>query len=455
MKNPKRIPTGIPGLDEIINGGFIEGSIILVAGHPGAGKTTLAATFVYNGITKHGETGVYLNFNESKSDFYSHMKNFSMDFAALEREGKFIYIDALTVASKKDLEDVFRILIEKTLDLNAKRVVIDPITVVLSLMSPPDARSLLANTIGKLFKGIGTTTMLIADLSYGEMRVGHGVEEFVSDVVLILRSQIKKDRLERTIEIRKIRGSPIYFSLAPYVISERGVEVISPLPVKIMGSFKDETCPTGIDELDNLLGGGISQGSITVIVGPTGTDKTLLVLQIALTNVLNENKKVLFLSFCESEEQLLKRLKIMGCECEKLADRLKVVAINPFGISEYEILLVMRRMLREFKPDIYIIDGLEVFHLALGTERFFNYVFRRLFELKNAGITTIITMNADYPEEKIYLDNLVDNILVMKIIMRENRLEKYLYIWKLRGKKSPVTALRFEENEKGRIKILK
>jgi len=452
-QEPNIISTGIPGLDEIMHGGFIAGSTILLAGHPGAGKTTFGAMFIYYGATKYGDPGIYLNFNESKSIFYSFMRKFGMDFEKIEKEGKFRYIDALTVSDPKDIDDTIRYLMENIIELDAKRVVIDPISVITRLLSPAKARALIANTIVKILKNLEVTTILIADLPYGFKKVGYGVEEFVSDTVIILHTDVREDYIKRMLEIRKIRGEPIRFGVIPYVILDKGIEVIVPLTLKVEGTFQDEFITTGSPELDNFIGGGVPKNSITAIVGPAGAGKTMIALNLAVKNA-ERGKKILYLSFTESKEQLLKRLKLLGYDDKKARDFIRIIAVNPLCISENELLLMMRKVLSKYSPDIYIVDALEVLLLALGKKDFINYIYRRVHELKKQGLTVIITINMNYPEERICIDNLVDNLIVIRMHLNENEVQRRLFVWKLRGKKAPSKYAKIIETERGEIKLI-
>jgi len=452
--NPQieRTPTGIPGLDALLQGGFIKNSIVLIAGHPGAGKTTLGATFIYNGATKYNEKGVYLSFCESKNDFFTYMKNFGMDFERLEKGGKVKYIDALVVTKLADVNEVIRLFFENILEMNAKRVVIDSLSAITNLMTPSEARSLITNTLTKMLKNLGVTAILIADLPYGEVKIGHGIEEFITDVVIILHSRIVDERLERYLEIRKMRGTRLEQSIVPYIIREKGFEVIAPLSPELQGSFKYEMYTTGVSELDKMLGGGLAKSSISLIVGPAGSGKSLLALNIALKNAMDK-RKVLFLSLNESKEQVYKRITSMGYNIHEVEPFLHVCAINPFGYPMYVLLSKFRELLNQLKPDLYIVDSLERLMFALGQKCFVEYVSKRVFELKASEITTIITMSANYPEDKIYIDDVVDNLIVLKIYYDKESVEKYLYIWKSRIMPYPPYPAKMEILEKGKIKL--
>lgn len=424
----ERARTGIFELDKLIGGGFIRGSLILLMGHPGAGKTTLAASFIYYGAVMYDEKGVYLNFNESKEEFYKYMSSFGMDFEKIEKEGKFKYMDALAIIDQKDLDDVVKMLIENVINYGAKRVVIDSISTITDLLSPEKTRALLSNTFNKVFRKLGVTTILISDVPFGEIKTRYGVEEFVTDAIILLHIKQKGPLYERFLEIRKMRGSSAKLIMTPYIINSEGFKIILPPSGKMIGSYSKEKFETGIKELDIMLNGGINKRAIVGIVGPTGSGKSLILLNIAIHNAKND--RVLYISFSESEEQLKKKIEMLGYNISDFKGKLFFKSINPFTLSKYEMLLFFRRLLIDIKPELYIVDGLERLKWAIGKKDFIDYVQRRVDELKSNGYTTIVSMNANYPEERIYFDNVVDFLIVIKINLNEKGLERYLYIYK-------------------------
>jgi len=448
----ERARTGIFELDKLIGGGFIRGSLILLMGHPGAGKTTLAASFIYYGATMYDEKGVYLNFNESKEDFYKYMSGFGMDFEKIEKEGKFKYMDALAIIDQNDLDDIIKMLIENVINYGAKRVVIDSISTITDLLSPEKTRALLSNTFNKIFRKLGVTTILISDVPFGETRTRQGVEEFVTDAILSLHIRSKGHVYERFLEIRKMRGSNAKLIMTPYIINNEGFKIILPPSGNIIGAYGKEKFETGIKELDLMLNGGINKSSITGIVGPTGAGKSLILLNISIHNA-KQNKRVLYLSFSESEKQLEEKLGMLGYNISDFKDRLFLKSINPFTLSKHEMLLFFRQLLVDIKPDLYIIDGLERFMWALGEDDFIDYVQRRIDELKGNGYTTIVSMNANYPEERIYFDNIVDTLIVIKINYSESELDRYLYIYKSPDFRAIKNVGKLMINENGKVML--
>ena len=182
-----RVPTGIDGLDNLIEGGFPRGSLILVAGNPGTGKTVFSAQFLYRGAVDYGENGVYVSFAEGKNSFIDYMRRFGMDFERLEKEGKVKILDMVTVKAES-ISDILNKIVEEALSLKAKRLVIDSFsTLAQAFQEKIEARIMLHTILGKIVKSAGCTTILIVEIPYGQEGMGLGIEEFVADGILILR----------------------------------------------------------------------------------------------------------------------------------------------------------------------------------------------------------------------------------------------------------------------------
>jgi len=183
----ERTPTGIGNLDSIIDGGFLRGSLILLAGNPGTGKTVFSAQFLWAGAEKYGENGVYVSFAETKETFYGWMAGFGWNFEKLEKEGKFRFLDMVTV-KEEAISSVLEKIIHTVEDLKAKRLVIDSFSAMAQAFREPiDARIILHTLLGRIVRQLGCTTILIAEIPTGQEKVSLGVEEFVADGVIILR----------------------------------------------------------------------------------------------------------------------------------------------------------------------------------------------------------------------------------------------------------------------------
>ncbi|ALV62124.1 Circadian clock protein KaiC [Thermococcus sp. 2319x1] len=276
--------TGIDYFDEhILKDGFPDGSLVLVAGEPGAGKTIFSATFIYNGAKKFGEKGIYISLAETKSEFYESMRQFGMDFEEFENKGLFKFVDLVTV-SEETIENEIELLMNEIVKFQPKRIVIDPISVFAQILGVERTRVFLHTMLGRFIKAYNSTCLLIAEKPIGTEKIGYGVEEFVVDGVVILRYESLGEVTRRIMEIPKMRRRSVEKPQYEYVITQNGIEFLAVPELKREEmEYTLEKITTGIEKLDEMLDGGVYKGANVLIVGMTGTGKTTFSLHFADT----------------------------------------------------------------------------------------------------------------------------------------------------------------------------
>jgi len=271
--NPVIVKSGLRGIDLITGGGFKKGSLVILAGNPGTGKTAFSAGWLYNGAAKFNEPGVYVSFAESRETFYDNMKGFGYDFEELEAEGKFQFLDLLTV-KQEGISDVFNWIVEKVYSLKAKRLVIDSFSALAQAFEKPiDMRSFIHAVLSKILRKAECTTLLILEVPYGETKIGYGIEEFLADAVLLLKKREYEGVPLRELSILKNRWSEIIHP--DYVFTlKNGFQVFYPLTIKdikkAIGRYrviphKKDVFSTGIRDLDQLLGGAFRRGGYNLL----------------------------------------------------------------------------------------------------------------------------------------------------------------------------------------------
>lgn len=281
----KKISSGIRELDEIIGGGYYPGYVVLVAGHPGVGKTTFAANFLYYGV-RNNEPGIYISFAECREEFYRHMKLIGIEFEEYEKQGVFKFIDAITFANKRSIDELIKTIAKTVYAIKAKRVAIDSITALYSVLSKEVMRAFMHSTLFTLFKPLGIVTYLIAELPLGTEVIGYGHEEFLADVVFKLVAEKEKGLIRRKLIVHKVREAPTQRYEYEFIITEGGIRIYIPQTLKLGGSYiAEERISTGIPGLDEILEGGLLKGSTVLITGPSGTGKTILLLSIAINAI--------------------------------------------------------------------------------------------------------------------------------------------------------------------------
>lgn len=224
-----RAPTGIAGLDEMIEGGFPRGSLILLAGSPGSGKTIASAHFLYHGAKNLNENGVYLSFAERREFFIDNMQKFGFDFETLEKDGKFKFLDLLTTR-EDTVSSTIGLLSREVLELNAKRLVVDSFTAMAqAFYKRIDARIIL-HMIEKLMGKSDCTTLLLVELPTGTKTIGLGFEEFVADGVIMFETIDEQEGIRKRAVVRKMRGTSHHMNYSHIVISDRGISLMPYVP---------------------------------------------------------------------------------------------------------------------------------------------------------------------------------------------------------------------------------
>jgi len=264
----ERVPTGIEGLDPLIEGGLPKGSLVLLAGNPGTGKTIFSMQFLYRGVKDYGENGIYVSFAESEETIFHNMsKVFGFDIGDVR--GKLKVLDFTTV-TEKGLSTVLEMILEEVVASNAKRLVIDSFSAMAQAFKEPiEARSILHNILGKLVRQLGCTTLLIVEVPTGSERLGISIEEFVADGVIVLKKDYHNNMLIREIEIKKMRGTKLERQKFLFTM-HKGFRVFPPFRVKEVENPPTFEAPrgtpthypSGIPELDEILDGkGYPRGS--------------------------------------------------------------------------------------------------------------------------------------------------------------------------------------------------
>lgn len=221
-----RIATGIDGFDELVEEGFPNNSVILLAGGPGAGKTTFAAQFIYEGATKLGERGVYVCFAETEASFSRNMLRFGWDFERLERDERCSVLD-LSTTNEPGIQGNLDRILEKITEMKAKRVVIDSFTAMSMALGEPINIRVLIHLLYKFLQRVGCTTVVITDTPWGSERIGSGVEEFIADGIILMSTSFnEKGNLVRSLRLLKMRSTDHSKRVHFYEITDKGVTIL-------------------------------------------------------------------------------------------------------------------------------------------------------------------------------------------------------------------------------------
>ena len=445
--------TGIDYFDEcILKNGFPDGSLILVAGEPGAGKTIFSATFVYNGAKKFGEKGIYISLAETKKEFYESMKQLGMNFEELENKGLFKFVDLVTVREetiKKEIE----LLMNEIIKFQPKRIVVDPISVFAQVLGVEGTRVFLHTMLGRFIKTYNSTALLIAEKAIGAEKIGYGIEEFVVDGVIVLRYQSFGEVTRRVMEIPKMRRKSIEKSCYEYVITQDGIEFLAvPELMREEMEYTLEKVTTGIEKLDQMLEGGLYRGANALIVGMTGTGKTTFSLHFAVANAI-QGRRVAYLAFEEPMDQLIRATKNYGMPIEEaLRSNLKIFTWVPESKTPVYTFLKIKKIIEEFKPEALVVDSLTALRQHMDEKELVKMI-RYLNLLTKANrITAYFTLNEETNFEVVPFtgaSTMVDVIIGLRYQLNKEGIERKMAIVKARGSDHSRKIHRYEITNKG------
>ncbi len=393
-----KTPTGIEGLDEITGGGFPEGRPVLICGSAGCGKTLMGIQFLVKGITDYKEPGVFMSFEESAQDLAKNVNSMGFDLEKLSAEKK-LKIDhvrfersEIEETGEYDLEALF-VRLNYAIDIiGAKRVVLDTIE---SLFSGMDNQAVLRSEIRRLFQWLkqkGVTTIITGERGENTL-TRQGLEEYVSDCVILLDFRVIDQIATRRLRIVKYRGSTHGTNEYPFLIDEQGISVLPITSLKLDHKVSKEIISTGLPEFDKLFkGGGVYKGNSILITGSAGTAKTILAAYFTLSSCMR-NERVLFFSFEESPDQLLRNMQSIGINFKPyLKSGLLIIHASRPSLHGLEMhLLSLHKYIKEFKPQTVIIDPISSLISVGSTIEVKAMMVRLLDVLKTKSINALFT----------------------------------------------------------------
>ncbi len=391
-----KAPTGILGFDDITFGGLPAGRPTLICGAAGSGKTLFAATFLVHGAVQFDEPGVFMSFEERAEDLAANVASLGYNLDGLITENK-IAIDYVRVERSEieetgeyDLEGLFVRLGFAVDSIGAKRVALDTIETLFAGLSNT---SIVRSELRRLFSWLkerGLTAVITGERGEGEF-TRQGLEEYISDCVVLLDNRVQDQITTRRLRVVKYRGSAHGTNEYPFLIDEGGVSVLPVTAAGLIHGVSSEIVPSGIPALDAMLGvGGFYRGSSVLISGLAGTGKTTLSAIFANAACARGERCLMFV-FEESAEQICRNAHSVGLDLQKHLDtgRLSFEAARPslYGLETH--LARMHRDLDRFKPDVVVIDPISALR-GPGVE-VHGTLLRMVDLLKSRGITAVFT----------------------------------------------------------------
>lgn len=437
-------PTGIEGLDEITLGGLPKGRPTLVCGSAGCGKTLFGMEFLVRGARQFGEPGVCMSFEERTSDLVHNVASLGFDLQDLIDREKLV-IDHVQVERSQieetgeyDLEGLFVRLNYAIDSIGAKRVLIDTIE---SLFAGLANESVLRSELRRLFlwlKEKGVTAVITGEKGEGTL-TRHGLEEYVSDCVILLDHRMVDSVSTRRLRVVKYRGSTHATNEYPFLINERGFSVLPLSELNLDHSVSNQRLTSGVPALDDMLDGqGFYRGSSVLISGTPGTGKSSLAASIVLA-AGNRGERSLVFAFEESQAQTVRNMKSIGVNLEPLINKNLLVyeASRPtmYGLEMH--LVRMHKAIREHNPSLVVIDPISSLMLAGDPREARSTTLRLVDFLKQRGITGIFTNlvgDASHQEQtEISISSLIDTWILLRDIEIGGERNRGLHVLKSRG----------------------
>jgi circadian clock protein KaiC len=441
-----KTPTGITGLDEITGGGLPKGRPTLLCGEAGSGKSLMSIEFIVRGALEFNEPGVFMAFEEQADELAMNVASLGFDLNKLQAEKK-IKIDHVHIERSEieetgeyDLDGLFIRLGHAIDSIGAKRVVLDTIE---NLFSGLANQSILRAELRRLFhwlKEKGVTAIITGERGEGKL-TRQGLEEYVSDCVILLDHRVIDQISTRRLRIVKYRGSLHGTNEYPFLIDEDGISVLPVTSLHLEKEVQTARVSSGISGIDQMLGGkGFFRGSSILVSGTAGTGKTSIAAYFA-AETCRRGERCIYFSFEESPKQIIRNMRSIGLDLHQYVDKglLTFHASRPtlYGLEMH--LVAMHKHIRRFKPHTVVLDPITNL-ITIGPVGDVKSMLIRLLDfLMEEQITvmfTALSLNTVVNEQTDEgVSSLVDAWLLVRDIEFNGERNRGMYVMKSRGMK--------------------
>ena len=439
-----KTPTGIQGFDEITDGGLPAGRPTLVCGGAGCGKTLFGMEFLVRGATQFNEPGVFMSFEETIDELIKNVSSLGFDLEELVRNKKMVlehvHVERSEIeeTGEYDLEALFIRLGYAIDSTGAKRVVLDTIE---SLFAGLPNQLILRAELRRLFRWLkekGVTAIITGERG-NETLTRQGLEEYVSDCVIMLDHRVTEQNSTRRLRVVKYRGSIHGTNEYPFLINEDGFSILPVTSLGLNHTVSNERISSGIPALDKMLEGkGFYRGSTVLISGTAGVGKTSIAAHFAVA-ACKRGERVLYFCFEESPNQLKRNMRSIGIDLEPWVQKglLQFQATRPtfYGLEMH--LAVTHKAVNDFKPKVVILDPINTF--VVGDKEFeVKTMLMRIVDfLKMNQITALFTSltasGSALEHSDTSISSLIDTWLLLRDIELNGERNRGMYVLKSRG----------------------
>jgi circadian clock protein KaiC len=455
-----KVPTGIHGFDEITAGGLPKGRPTLLCGIAGSGKTVFAMEFLVRGALHYNEPGVYMTFEEDIEDLTENFRSMGFDLKALRARKQLAFDHVLLdrgeirETGEYNLEGLFARIDRATQSVGAKRIVLDSIEALFSALSNT---ALLRAELSRLFRWLKErklTALVTGERGSGTL-TRHGLEEYVSDCVVLLDHRVSKQVSTRRLRIVKYRGSTHGQNEYPFLLTPKGVSITTVTGLALEYKAPAERISSGIRGLDAMLGGkGYFRGSTILVSGTAGSGKTSFATSF-VNAACRRGERCLYFAFEESASQLSRNIRSIGMDLEHWTGNGKLIvhAVRPtrYGLESH--LFGMHELVEEFKPSVVVVDPVTPFG-PIGTVIDIQVMLTRLIDfLRLNAITVLFTSltagGRPMEETAAGVSSAVDTWIVQRELEAGGERTRTVHILKSRGMAHSMRLAEFILSDRG------
>lgn len=439
-----KAPTSIQGLDEITGGGLPKGRPTLVCGGAGCGKTLLAMEFLVRGATQYNEPGVFISFEETENELTANVASLGFDLQSLIKRKKIwvenIHIEQSDIleSGELNLEGLFIRIHNAIESIGAQRVVLDTIETLFSGLPNPGILRAEIRRLLRWLKNKGVTTIITGERGDASL-TRQGLEEYVSDCVILLDHRVSNQSSIRRMRVVKYRGSTHGTNEYPFLIDEDGFSVLPVTSLGLNSISSNERISTGIPRLDTMLSGkGYFRGSTVLVSGTAGTGKTSVAAKF-MEAACKRGERVLYFAFEESPSQFMRNMRSIGIHLETYVKKglLHFHATRPTLQGLEHHLAMTIKLINKIKPLVVIIDPIDAFVIGGNQTEVKTMLLRLVDFLKMKNITAFfasLTSAGDAMElTDVSISSLIDTWLLLRDIEIGGERNRALYVLKSRG----------------------
>ena len=448
-----KLTTGVPGLDRLTHGGIPEGRATLLSGKSGTGKSVLALQIAAH-LAREGKQPLVLAVEEPPEDLVVTGNTLGFDLSGLIEEGRLRISDAtrpmagpVVVAGEYDLGGLLHRIGATVRETKARVVVLDSVTALFSPRPPQELMRSLFFQLVHALREMDVTALLLAEAeeAHGPLTT-LGVEDYVCDMVLVLRNTVDGERRRRSIEINKYRRSAHYKGEYPCTITSKGLAIFPMAIGRALPSTEDRYS-SGAPGLDTMLAGGLFRDSIVIVRGPTGSGKTILAGLYAHAGAAR-GERVVYHGFEEPQPMLMRNFARIGLPMEELYDKglLRVICRYPESTGLEDLLVMLRDGIEEFQPALVVLDSISSIEHASSQKGFRQFMIGVASMLRETGRGALLTQNVrvgtDREAEPPFLSTISDAIVNLDYELERNTMRRTLRVVKMRGSEHDVRPAR-------------